>query len=262
MRSKRLETALFLVVGVLAGLAALLVVNRLQSGSGTAEPARAAAASRSALAKHTPFVIPPGSSVVARADVKRVLVYDRPNGHVKRRLHNPNSQGGRLVFLTKWPNRRWTWPGWVRVYLPVRPNGSTGFIRSSDVTYLLDRYSVVIKLGAHSIAVFKNGNLLLRTPIGVGRALTPTPKGRYYLERLIVTHKPNGFYGPYAFGTSAYSNVLTDFGGGPGQIGIHGTSEPELLGTDVSHGCIRVANEVIVRLAHLLPLGTPVTIAR
>jgi lipoprotein-anchoring transpeptidase ErfK/SrfK len=262
MRSKRLETALFLVVGVLAGFAALLAANRLQSGSGTAENARAAAASRAAAAKHTPFVIPAGASVIARAKVRRVRIYDRPNGHVTRKLRNPNSQGGRLVFLTKWPKRRWTWAAWVRVYLPVRPDGSTGFIRSSDVTYLLDRYNVVIKLGAHSLAVFKNGKLLLRTPIGVGRAVTPTPLGLYYLERLIVTHKRDGFYGPYAFGTSAYSNVLTDFGGGPGQIGIHGTSEPELLGTDVSHGCIRVANSVITRLAHLLPLGTPVTIER
>lgn len=262
MRAKRLETAMFLVVGVLAGLAALLVANRVHSGSSTAENARAAPASRSSISKHTPFVIPAGASVIARAKVRRVRIYDRPNGHVKRRLRNPNAQGGRLVFLTKWTKRRWTWADWVRVYLPVRPNGSTGFIRSDDVTYLLDRYSVVVKLGAHSLAVFKNGKLLLRAPIGVGRALTPTPMGRYYLERLIVTHKPAGFYGPYAFGTSAYSNVLTYFGGGPGQIGIHGTSEPELLGSDVSHGCIRVENDVITRLAHLLPLGTPVTIER
>src|SRR3982751_6812743 len=100
MRSNRLQTALFLVVGVLAGLAALLVANRVQSGSSTAESAQAAAASRSALAKHTPFVIPTGSSVIARAKVKRVRIYNRPNGHVELRLHNPNAQGGRLVVLT------------------------------------------------------------------------------------------------------------------------------------------------------------------
>jgi lipoprotein-anchoring transpeptidase ErfK/SrfK len=57
--------------------------------------------------------------------------------------------------------------------------------------------------------------------------------------------------------------VLTHFGaGGRGEIGLHGTNHPELLGQDVSHGCIRIANRDIRRLSKILPLGTPVEIAR
>ena len=89
---------------------------------------------------------------------------------------------------------------------------------------------------------------------------TPTPTGTYYLTELLQPPDVNGVYGPYAYGLSAYSPVLTDFAGGTGQIGLHGTNEPAGVGTDVSHGCIRVANGVITRLAHNVPPGTPISI--
>ena len=97
-------------------------------------------------------------------------------------------------------------------------------------------------------------------PAAVGRSVLPTPTGRYYIVELLKQPNPNGVYGPYAFGTSAFSKVLYHFGGGPGQIGIHGTDEHGSIGHSVSHGCIRLRNRDIVRLAHLLPLGTPITI--
>jgi lipoprotein-anchoring transpeptidase ErfK/SrfK len=102
----------------------------------------------------------------------------------------------------------------------------------------------------------------MRARIGVGRSLSPTPTGRYFVTELLRPPDPHGFYGPYAFGLSAYSPVYTSFAGGDGQVGIHGTSAPASIGHDVSHGCIRVANAVVARLARRLPLGTPVTIAR
>ena len=90
----------------------------------------------------------------------------------------------------------------------------------------------------------------------------PTPTGTFYITELLKQSNAQGAYGPYAFGLSAFSNVLQSFGGGPGQIGLHGTNEPGVLGTSASHGCIRVSNTIIVRLAGLLPLGTPVVIAK
>jgi len=78
---------------------------------------------------------------------------------------------------------------------------------------------------------------------------------------LIKTPNPSGAYGPYAFGLSGFSDTLTTFNGGPGQLGIHGTNEPSAIGTQVSHGCIRMSNDDITRLARMLPLGTPVQIA-
>ena len=96
----------------------------------------------------------------------------------------------------------------------------------------------------------------------VGHSLSPTPTGRYFVVDTIAPPDPHGFYGPYALGLSAYSTVYTTFAGGNGQVGIHGTNQPSKIGTDVSHGCIRLDNATITRLAKRLPLGTPVDIRR
>ena len=84
----------------------------------------------------------------------------------------------------------------------------------------------------------------------------------YYLKELLEPPDPNGAYGPYAYGLSGFSNnpELANFNGGDGIIGIHGTNQPDKIGSDVSHGCIRVSNEVITEMAASLPLGTPVEI--
>lgn len=150
--------------------------------------------------------------------------------------------------------------GWEQVYLPVRPDGSTGWIRDRDLTLAWNPYTVRVQLGEHRLVVRKDGGVVARFPAAVGRSVLPTPKGRYYIVELLKQPDPNGLYGPYAFGTSAFSHVLYSFGGGPGQIGIHGTNEQYSIGHSVSHGCIRIPNRDIVRLAHILPLGTPVVI--
>jgi lipoprotein-anchoring transpeptidase ErfK/SrfK len=171
-------------------------------------------------------------------------------------LDNPNENGAPLVFLVKERGG-----DWLNVYLPVRPNGSTGWVRAADVTVVSNRYSIDIALGAHRLVVHNGEEVVLDEPIGVGTAQTPTPGGVYYIKELLQPPDPNGPYGPYAYGLSGFSNVLDEFKGGDGVIGIHGTNDPEAIGTDVSHGCIRLRNEAILQLVPVLPLGTPVHIA-
>ena len=91
--------------------------------------------------------------------------------------------------------------------------------------------------------------------------MTPTPFGQYFITELLKQTNPNGLYGPYAFGLSAHSNVLHEFAGGNGEIGIHGTDQPWVIGTSASHGCIRLYNHDILWLSQRLPLGTPVRIS-
>lgn len=148
------------------------------------------------------------------------------------------------------------------VYLPVRPNGSLGWVNASDVTLSRVPYRIEVGISEHRIRVFDGDELIVDEPVGVGRQDRPTPGGVYYLKELLQPPDPNGPYGTYAYGLSGFSNVLTSFNGGSGVIGIHGTNEPEAIGTDVSSGCIRVHNDVIERLVHEvgLPLGTPVEI--
>ena len=123
---------------------------------------------------------------------------------------------------------------------------------------LFTPYKIVIRRRAHRMLLFRAGRVVLRRRIAVGTALTPTPRGRYYVTDLIRSKDP--FYGPYALGLSAHSPVLTSYAGGNGQLGIHGTNQPWSIGKDVSHGCIRVRNRIIRRLARAVPIGTPVDI--
>jgi lipoprotein-anchoring transpeptidase ErfK/SrfK len=199
-----------------------------------------------------------GTSIAAQATVASVQVFRAPNAKWPLRVFaNPGADGSPLVFLVR---RRVA--GWVQVRLPIRPNGSLGWVRTKSVSLALNAYSVTVSLRKHRITVWKGGRAITRAPAAVGRSALPTPAGTFYIAELLKQANPGGSYGPYAFGLSAYSTVLYSFGGGPGQIGIHGTNEPGLLGTSASHGCIRVANAVITRLARILPLGTPVVIAR
>jgi lipoprotein-anchoring transpeptidase ErfK/SrfK len=198
----------------------------------------------------------PGESIVATAVTRSVPVYRSPSARRPfKRLANPTSVGAPLVFLVRSRGH-----GWERVYLPIRPDGSTGWVRDRDVSLAWNPYSLVARLGRHQLVLRKDGRVASRFPAGVGRSVLPTPTGRYYIVELLKQPDPNGPYGPYAFGTSAFSKVLYHFGGGPGQIGIHGTDERSSVGQNESHGCIRLRNSDIVRLAHVLPLGTPITI--
>jgi lipoprotein-anchoring transpeptidase ErfK/SrfK len=149
------------------------------------------------------------------------------------------------------------------VYLPVRPNGGTGWVKARAVKLRTTAYRLTIRLRSHRLLVSVGRRTVRRFRIGVGRAVTPTPTGTYFITELLRQPDPSGPYGPYAFGLSAHSGVLSHFGrGGNGQIGIHGTDEPALVGTDVSHGCIRLHNRDIIWLTKRLPLGTPVIINR
>jgi lipoprotein-anchoring transpeptidase ErfK/SrfK len=149
--------------------------------------------------------------------------------------------------------------GWLEVALPIRPNGSTGWIRDEAVDIEEVSYELVVDVAARTLTLLDGGETVLTTAAAVGTPDLPTPTGDFYLTDKLATGD-GGAYGPFALGLSAHSEVLTEFAGGDGQVGIHGTNDPDSIGRPVSHGCVRVANDVITRLADLLPLGTPVTV--
>jgi lipoprotein-anchoring transpeptidase ErfK/SrfK len=171
-------------------------------------------------------------------------------------LPNPTPAHARLTLLVR--QRK---GGWVQTYLPNRPNGSLGWVRRGGVRLLRDPWAVTVGLRSHRLVLRRADQVIRTFPIAVGKPSTPTPTGRFFLTELLKQPDPSGAYGPYAFGTSAYSDVLLHFGTGNGQIGIHGTDQPWVIGTSASHGCIRLYNRDIVWLAQRLPLGTPVRIS-
>lgn len=150
---------------------------------------------------------------------------------------------------------------WLQVALPVRPNGSTGWVRRADVEVRTVDESVVIDLAARTLTLLDGGAEVLTTPVAVGTEANPTPTGTFYVVDKLDTGDPGGPYGQFAFGLSAHSDTLTEFAGGAGQVGIHGTNEPSSIGRAVSHGCVRVPGDVARRLTETVNLGTPVVIS-
>ena len=149
--------------------------------------------------------------------------------------------------------------GWVHVRLPVLPNGRTGWVpRDALGGYQFVNTRLVVDRAKLTATLFEDGQPVFQAPVGVGTPAAPTPAGEFYV-RLKLAGFDDPFYGPIAYGTNARSAVLTDWPGG-GYIGIHGTNMPQLLPGRVSHGCIRLRNEDILRLSALMSVGTPLTV--
>jgi lipoprotein-anchoring transpeptidase ErfK/SrfK len=148
---------------------------------------------------------------------------------------------------------------WLRVELPIRPNGATGWVRADHVDRVAVHTRVVVDVSQRTLRLYRGSRLLVRTPVAVGAGATPTPLGRYYVNQRLVPAEPGGPFGPGAIGISAFSPVLTGWAQG-GPVAIHGTNEPWSIGHAVSNGCIRVPNAVLRKLWPLTPAGTPVQI--
>ena len=148
---------------------------------------------------------------------------------------------------------------WLHIRLPGRPNGRTGWVRREQLGPLVTVTTMLaVHRGTLRATLYDDGREVWSAPIGIGAAQTPTPTGRFWIRTRLKPGDPNAAYGPWAFGTSAYSS-LSDWPGG-GVVGIHGTNRPELLPGRPSKGCIRVDNGAIRRLARLMPVGTPVRV--
>jgi hypothetical protein len=149
---------------------------------------------------------------------------------------------------------------WLLIRVPARPNGRTGWVREEQLSNLKTiQTHLTIDRRKLKATLRKNGRTIWSSRVGVGKAGTETPAGRFWIRERLSNLGGSPVYGPWAFGTSAYSTKLTDWPGG-GVVGIHGTNQPNLIPGRPSHGCVRVPNAKINRLAKLMPIGTPVHI--
>jgi lipoprotein-anchoring transpeptidase ErfK/SrfK len=195
-------------------------------------------------------------SVVARATVARIPAFRSPRAERPfATFQHPSPFGSPRVFLV-----RKAQGDWLEALLPMRPNGTTGWIRSRDVRLFEHPYRIHVELGERRLTVTRGDRVIDHKRVAVGTPDAPTPTGLFYTTVLAKPDDTNGPYGPFAYGLSAYSEVYQEFAGGDGQVAIHGTNAPWLLGQAVSHGCIRMSNGAISHLRRTLPLGTPVRI--
>ena len=148
---------------------------------------------------------------------------------------------------------------WLHVRLPGRPSGHTGWIRAWQTRRASTAWRLSLKLSKRQVTVYHDGRVLRRFRAVVGKPSTPTPRGRFFIEEALDIHSQVG--GPFALATSARSNVLQEFEGGPGQIALHGTNGLSgTPGSAASHGCIRLSTRNITWLARRIGSGVPLTI--
>ncbi|HZT14989.1 MAG TPA: L,D-transpeptidase [Gaiellaceae bacterium] len=151
---------------------------------------------------------------------------------------------------------------WYRVRLPTGPtiaNGSTGWIDARAVRVFRVDARIVVDLRRRRLHAYRAGREVLDVPVAVGAPGTPTPTGTFFVDERFLLSSADGPFGPAALGISARSNVLTDWVEG-GPVALHGTDEPQLIGTAASHGCVRLRNDAMRRLFALASAGTPVVI--
>jgi lipoprotein-anchoring transpeptidase ErfK/SrfK len=150
---------------------------------------------------------------------------------------------------------------WVHVRLPGRPAGHTGWIAAANTRRDTTAWQVVVRLGAREVVVYRDGIVERRFAAVVGKPATPTPRGRFFVEEAVALTAADAG-SPFALATSARSEVLQEFEGGPGQIALHGTGNLAApLGTAASHGCIRISPRAIRWMSSRIGGGVPLTIS-
>ena len=197
----------------------------------------------------------------AGAKLPAIAVYDSVDDGLAgrppaRTLRNPTWEGYRLSFLVEEARP----DGWLRVNVPARPNGTVGWIQTSDVELAAVRARIEVSLSQHRLRYWDGDALVLDEPVALGTARTPTPLGSFFVDIVAKPPNPRGPFGPYQVSITAFSDVLERFAGGIGQLAIHGTNRPDLIGGNVSNGCIRLSNAAVTILAERIAIGTPIDI--
>jgi lipoprotein-anchoring transpeptidase ErfK/SrfK len=188
-----------------------------------------------------------------------VRVAASPHAHVIRVMHQFRSDyRPQEMFAVGWKTGTDGEP-WYHVSIPMRPNGTYGWIPAKTVKLSPMHSQIVVNLNARTIDIYRFGKHKWHGKVAIGAPGRETPQGHYFVAARFVPYHDT-FLGVFAVETSAYSK-LTEWPGG-GVVGIHGTSMPQLLGQAVSHGCVRVSNLTATKLKAYAPLGTPIWIKK
>jgi L,D-transpeptidase-like protein len=208
----------------------------------------------------------PAAPTRAEAWIARIVsptvVRREPRGRVLMRIDGRGRWSGGPVGLLVLGTR--TDPRgrlWLRVRLPIRPNGSSGWIRAEFPKLSRTRYRIEVSVGRRSVRLRHGGRVVRRYRAVVGAPFWPTPQGLFAVSERVPQANSSAFLGPWALLLTAFSPTLTNFGGGPGQVALHGRAGASLvdpLGSAASHGCIRIPNAGIRLLARAAREGTPV----
>jgi hypothetical protein len=131
--------------------------------------------------------------------------------------------------------------------LPGRPNNAAGWVRSERLLLHSTPWRITISRSRRTLTVYRDDRAVQALAVVIGAPLTPTPRGLFSIVHAWRS-EPSAFVGSWVLGLTAHSDVLRNFEGGSGEVGIHGRGGASLLdplGSAASHGCIRLANRAI-----------------
>lgn len=199
--------------------------------------------------------IPDGAALIVRAGGDgHVDVHDRPDGDLVERLPAVDDRGVVTTLGTTGARDG----EWAEVLVAVRPNGTRGWVHLPAEEQRWTTLRIVIDVDARRLTLYDGPTVVTHGTVAVGRPGAPTPRATTYVTELLANPDQENLYGPFALGLALFSDDVTEYAGGDGQIAIHGTDRPDLLGAAVSLGCVRTHNDLIAELAGRVPLGTPV----
>lgn len=194
-----------------------------------------------------PTNVPKGTVVHPK---RVVALFDEPDGEAFAKIGPKQFGDTWLPVITR--NR-----DWVQVLLPSRPNGSTGWIESSELEEAHSRFLVQVHLTSRTLELFEDNTRVGAWTVAVGASDTPTPTGRtFVLGQITDEQQP---FSPVILPLGSHSDTLDTYGGGPGTVALHGWTDPSVFGEAVSHGCVRVPDDAL-ELLRVVPIGTPVMI--
>ena len=151
---------------------------------------------------------------------------------------------------------------WLKLRLPERPNNSFAWVTEDQVTLSKTPTRIEIDISSRKVTMFWGGDAKWSERVIVGAPSTPTPTGQFAIyER----YRTNSELRPWVFELTAHSETLKSFNGGPGRVamhGRHGALAAAMWGTAASHGCIRMPDVALHKIAKQAPVGSPVRIRR
>ena len=135
---------------------------------------------------------------------------------------------------------------------------------------LAEKYPVVLAVdrGNFRISLFKKLKKVKVYPIAVGQAGVETPAGLYKIQNKAINpawHVPNSDWagslaGQVIPGGTPQNPLKSRWLGVYDGVGVHGTDARGSIGTNASHGCIRMLVEDVEQLYDQVPVGTPIYI--
>ncbi|MCX6847494.1 MAG: L,D-transpeptidase [Verrucomicrobia bacterium] len=134
-----------------------------------------------------------------------------------------------------------------------------------------DQIAIKVDTKDNMLRVFENEKLVAAYPVTIGSAQTVSPLGEWKVKG--IARLPDFRYDLSFLKTGERSDETYLLSPGPNNpvgviwvalnkpgIGLHGTSEPDAIGRSASHGCVRLANWDIARLATRVRAGVVVSI--